>query len=76
MLNASQKAAKDLSVIWCSRMNKRSAYQYTMFTSAQLMQVWHEQWSSNKGDLDSSIMRAVGCLLHGGRPVSDLIFVP
>jgi hypothetical protein len=35
--------AKDFDAKQCSRMNKCSAREYTMFVPAQLLHIWHEQ---------------------------------
>jgi hypothetical protein len=53
-------------------MNTHSAREYTMFTPAQFLHNWHEQWPSNQGDLDSSVMGEVQeSLLGGGEKVWD-----
>jgi hypothetical protein len=44
----------------CSRMNKRSAREYTMFAPAQLLRNRREQRPSKQSDLDSSATRKVG----------------
>jgi hypothetical protein len=55
LLNASRKAANDFNAKYCSRMNTRSALEFTMFAPAHLLRNWREQRLSNKGDLDSSV---------------------
>jgi hypothetical protein len=45
--------------------------EYAMFTPAQLLHNWPQQWPSNQGDLDSSV---VGRLGHWERGV-DLILI-
>jgi hypothetical protein len=66
LLNASQTAANDFDAKLCSRMNTRSACEYTMLASAQLLRSWCEQRPSNKGDLDSSVAGEVGRVCYTG----------
>jgi hypothetical protein len=59
-------------------MNTRSAREYTVFASAQLLRNWREQRPSSQGDVNSSVTGEAGraYLLHRGGPSSDIIFVP
>jgi hypothetical protein len=44
----------------CSRRNKRSVCEHTIFAPAQILRNWCEQRPSNPGDLDSSVTEKVG----------------
>jgi hypothetical protein len=50
----------------CSRMNKCSAWEYTMFAPAQHLHNWHEQQSSNKDDLDLTVAGEAGKFYYTG----------
>jgi hypothetical protein len=58
----------------CSRMNTQYAHKHIMFSPAQLLCNWHEQWPNNQGDLDSSVTGEI--LLHSKGPASNLISLP
>jgi hypothetical protein len=63
--------------ILCSRMNTRSAREYTMFVPTQVLRNWRKQRPNNMGDFDSSVTGEVGRVYYeGGGPASDFIFVP
>jgi hypothetical protein len=75
LLNASRTAANDFGWKQCSRMNTRSAREYTVFAATQLLLKWREQWPSNKGDLDSNVTGEVGRVYYTGMdllPISCL----
>jgi hypothetical protein len=75
LLNASRLVTNSFDAKLCSRMNTRSAREYTMFAPAQLLRNWSEQWPSNQYDLDSSFTGCWERVFHGGGLASDLIFV-
>jgi hypothetical protein len=66
LLNASRTAANNFDAKECSRMNTRSAREYTMFAPAQLLRNWREQRPSNQGDLDSSVTGETGTAFYTG----------
>jgi hypothetical protein len=77
LLNASRTAANDFYAKFCSRMNTRSAREYTMFALAWLLRTWREQRPGNQGEYDSSVTGKVGRVCYtGGEPASDFIFAP
>jgi hypothetical protein len=55
-------------------MNIHSAYENIMFAPAELLCDWQEQWPSNYGDLDLSVME--GGVGPACGPASDFIFIP
>jgi hypothetical protein len=58
-----------------SRINTRSAREYTMFSPTQFLCKWREQRPSNLGDLDSRVTGEVATvLLHGSGPTFDFIW--
>jgi hypothetical protein len=48
------------------RMNTHSGHEYTIFAPAKLLHNWHEQWPSNKGNLDLNVMGEVGIIYYMG----------
>jgi hypothetical protein len=60
ILNASQRATNYFNAESCWKMNICITNEYTTLAPAQLLHKWREQWSSNKGDLDSDVTRETG----------------
>jgi hypothetical protein len=61
------KAENDLDAEKCSRINTRSACEYTVFAPAQFLRSYREQRPTKEGDLDSSITTEVWTVYSSGR---------
>jgi hypothetical protein len=68
LIKASIRAANHSDTKQCSRLNTRSAHEYTKVPPGQLLRNGREQWPSNDSGLGPSAL--------GGWERVDLILVP